>query len=76
MTDIEKPAAARPLFRRLALSVSVVCFLLAGLFGIMPDRFLAPADDSDRWLTVGVCFLVGLNMLVISKTGFWPPRRI
>jgi len=57
---------ARPLFRKLALGMAVVCFLLAVVFGLAPV--------GDRLLTVGACLFVGFMMLTIAKSGYWPPR--
>jgi hypothetical protein len=59
---------ARPLFRKLALVMAVVCVLLAAVFGIAPGV-------EDKPLVVAVCLFVGFVMLTIGQTGFWPPRR-
>jgi hypothetical protein len=57
---------ARPLFRKLALGMAIVCFILATVFGI--------ARVENKLLTAGSCLFVGVVMLTIAKTGFWPPR--
>ena len=67
MSNAERPPDARPVFRRLAVGVAVVCFVLAGVFGFVADE--------GRWLAVGVCLAVGVMMAVIGVTGYWPPRR-
>lgn len=61
------PTPARPVFRRLAAGTAVVCFALAGVFGLLrpEDGLLAP----------GVCLAVGGVMAVIAVTGYWPPRK-
>jgi hypothetical protein len=64
-TTGERPQA-RPLFRKLALSMAVVCFLLAAVFGLAPL--------GDRLLGVGICLFLGFMMLTIGLTGSWPPR--
>jgi hypothetical protein len=58
---------ARPLFRRLAAVVVVLCFFLAGLFGL----FL----DDGKWLFIGLCIFVGFVMATIASTGQWPPPK-
>jgi hypothetical protein len=57
---------ARPLFRKLALGMALVCFVLALVLGIAPIE--------DKLLAAGSCLFVGFVMLTIGKTGFWPPR--
>lgn len=59
---------ARPLFRRLAIVMAFVCFILGAVFGIIPAV-------EDKMLTAGLCLFVGFVMLTIGKTGSWPPRR-
>jgi hypothetical protein len=66
VTNGEKPQA-RPLFRKLALGMAIVLFLLAAVFG------LAPTDNNSKLLGGGLCLFVGFAMLTIGKTGFWPP---
>ena len=66
MSSTGETPQARPLFRKLALGMAVVCFILATVFGIAPGE--------DKLLTVGSCLFVGFVMLTIGKTGFWPPR--
>lgn len=61
------PQPARPIFRKLAAGVAVVCFVLAGVFGI--------ARPEDGLFGPGVCLFVGFIMAVIAVTGYWPPRR-
>jgi hypothetical protein len=62
----ERPQA-RPLFRRLAAVLAVLCVILAGLFG----WFL----DDGKWLFVGIALFVGFVMATITTTGHWPPKR-
>src|SRR5690242_2412964 len=59
---------ARPLFRRLAAVLAVLCFLLTGLFG----WFL----EDGKWFFVVLCLFVGLMMTTIASTGYWPPRKL
>jgi hypothetical protein len=61
----ERPPA-RPLFRKLAVGMAVVCFILAAVFGIVPDE--------NKLLGVLVCLFVGFVTSVIGTTGYWPPR--
>ena len=65
-TNGERPQA-RPLFRKLALGMAVVCFLIAVVIGL-----LAPVGG--RLQVVGGCLFMGYMMLTIGMTGFWPPR--
>ena len=67
MSNGDRSPDARPVFRKLALGVAVVCFALGGVFGFV-------ADES-RWLAVGGCLVVGAMMAVIGVTGYWPPHR-
>jgi hypothetical protein len=62
----ERPPA-RPLFRRLAAVLAVLCVLLAGLSG----WFL----DEGKWLFVGIGLFVGVVMTTIASTGHWPPKQ-
>lgn len=64
---MEKPPA-RPVFRKLAIAVAIVCFLLAVVFGL-----LAPFEE--KLLGMVVCVFVGMVMMAIGITGYWPPRR-
>ena len=66
VTNGEKPQA-RPLFRKLALGMAIVLFLLAAVFG------LALTDNNLKLLAGGSCLFVGFVMLTIGRTGFWPP---
>lgn len=66
MSSSETPPA-RPVFRKLAIGVAVVCSLLAAVFGL--------ARPEDGLLAPGVCLFVGVMMAVIGFTGYWPPRR-
>jgi hypothetical protein len=68
MSITSETPQARPLFRRLALVMAFVCFILAAVFGI------APAVEH-KLMTAGLCLFVGFVMLTIAKTGFWPPRH-
>jgi hypothetical protein len=64
--SIEDPKPdARPLFRRLAAAVAVVCFVLAAVF-----RFAV--GEADTRLVTLACLAVGVIMLGISMTGSWP----
>jgi hypothetical protein len=62
----ERPPA-RPVYRRLAAVLAVLCCVLAGLFG----WFL----DDGRWVFVGLALFVAFVMWAIAATGYWPPRR-
>jgi peptidoglycan/LPS O-acetylase OafA/YrhL len=67
MSSDQRPPDARPVFRRLAVGVAVVCFALAGVFGFVADE--------NKLFAVGVCLAVGAMMAVIGVTGYWPPRK-
>jgi hypothetical protein len=67
-THGERPQA-RPLFRKLALGMAIVLFLLAAIFGI------ALTENTSRWMSTGVCLFLGFVMLTIGKTGLWPPPK-
>lgn len=58
---------ARPLFRRLAAVLAVLCVLIAALFVFFIDE--------GRWLFVGICLFVAFMMGTIATTGRWPPKR-
>jgi hypothetical protein len=64
-TTGERPQA-RPLFRKSALGMALVCFLLAAVIGLAPL--------GDRLLGVGICLFVGFMMSTIGLTGSWPPH--
>ena len=66
MSGDQRPPA-RPIYRKLATGVGVVCCILAGVFGwFRPnDGLFAPI----------VCLVVALIMFGIAATGFFPPRR-
>ena len=64
--DLPKPDA-RPLFRRLAGGVSVVCFILAAIFAFAPI-------EPDARAAVYPCVFVGVVMVVIALTCSWPLR--
>jgi hypothetical protein len=66
MSPPERPQA-RPLFRRLAAVLAVLCYVLGGLFG----WFL----EDGKWFFVGICLFVGFVMMTIASTGYWPPKR-
>lgn len=66
MSERESPPDARPAFRKLAVAVAIVCFLLAGISGWV----------GEVGLTVPIiCLFVGVMMAVIGVTGSWPPRK-
>jgi peptidoglycan/LPS O-acetylase OafA/YrhL len=67
MTVTDEKPNARPMFRRLALGMAVVCFVLGAVFGI--------AQGDDSLFTMLVCLFVGFVMLTIARTGRWPPPR-
>jgi hypothetical protein len=67
MVTTSEGTQARPLFRKLALGMAFVCFLLGLIFGFAPVP--------NRMFTVGACLFVGFVMLTIAQTGYWPPRR-
>ena len=58
---------ARPMFRKLALGVSMVCLALALLFTF--------GDFGQGMFPAIICYFVGYVMLVIWQTGKWPPRK-
>jgi len=58
--------SARPLFRKLAFYVSMLCFLAAGVFVVFQ-----PGSEGNG-VGVVICMLVGFVMLTIGKTGHWP----
>jgi len=62
----EKPPA-RPVFRKLAIGVAVVCFILAVVF------VFAPIEE--KAFPVVVYLFVGFVMAVLGLTGHWPPAR-
>lgn len=66
MNEDRANTAARPVFRKLALALSVLCFLLALLF-----RFTTPEQGK---FPVIISILVGFILLVIGRTGRWPPK--
>ena len=66
MPNSEKPPA-RPIFRKAATGVAVICFVLAVAFAI-----IAPEEGL---FGPGVCVVVGAIMATIAATGYWPPRR-
>jgi hypothetical protein len=65
MSVAEKPLA-RPLFRKLALGVAVVCFALA-VAGL--------ASPGDGLFGPLVCLAVGFVLAVVGAAGYWPPRH-
>ena len=70
MSDDRMKSPARPLYRKLALLVSVVCFGLAGVLCVVP------AARQEGFLSTAICLFVGFVMLTIGRTGFWPrPKR-
>ena len=58
---------ARPIFRKLAIVIAILSFLLAAAFGIF--------QSEDGWFPPVICLFVGFMMSVIGATGYWPPRR-
>jgi hypothetical protein len=66
MSTVGKPPA-RPLFRKLALGVAVVCFALAAVTGL--------TGEGDGLFGPLVCLAVGFVMAAIGVTGYWPPAR-
>jgi hypothetical protein len=61
------PKPARPIFRKLAGGVAIVCFVVGGVAAV--------ANPNDGLFGPGVCLFVGFIMSVIAVTGYWPPRR-
>jgi hypothetical protein len=47
--------------------LAVLCVILAGLFGWLPD--------DGKWFLVGLCLFVAFVMGTIASTGYWPPKR-
>jgi hypothetical protein len=66
MSSGETPPA-RPIYRKLALGVAVVCFALAAISG-----FARPGDGLHG---LAILLFLGFVMAVIGVTGYWPPRR-
>ena len=64
MSNIEP---ARPVFRRLATVMAVVCYIIAALFGL----FL----KDGKLFFVAIALFVGFVMSTIALTGYWPPRK-
>jgi hypothetical protein len=62
VTNGEKPQA-RPLFRKLALGMAIVLFLLAAACQ------LAPVDKNLKLMAGGSCLFVSFVMLKIGKKG-------
>lgn len=60
-------AKARPIFRKLALGMAIVCLVLGALIAV------APVENNT--FTSGTCLFVGFVMLTIGRTGLWPPPR-
>jgi hypothetical protein len=60
------PPPARPLYRKLAAGVALVCAVLAVVFRV--------ADPEAGFFGPGVCLFVAFVMAVIASTGRWPPR--
>jgi hypothetical protein len=67
MTERDQRPDARPLFRRLAVAVAILCFLIAGAFGWF--------GGDDKWFGIGISLFVGFVMLTIYTTGSWPGKR-
>jgi hypothetical protein len=44
-----------------------IIFFVAAVFGIMPAEH--------RAFGVGVCLFVAIVMLMLARTGYWPPPR-
>jgi hypothetical protein len=76
VTNGEKPQA-RPLFRKLALGMAVVLFLLAAVSGLAAVFGLVPPDVTynEKLMFVGICLFMGFVMLTIGRTGRWPPPK-
>jgi hypothetical protein len=65
-TSSERPQA-RPRFRKLALGLAVVCYILAAV------GLIAPLDNTatrDRLLIGALCLLLAISMIA----GIWSPR--
>jgi hypothetical protein len=67
MADTGDRPKARPIFRKLALGMAVVCFVLGALFAVAPGV--------DKLYPVVACLFLGFVMLTIARTGLWPPPR-
>jgi transcriptional regulator with XRE-family HTH domain len=68
MTRILLQRSPWPLSRKLAIGMAVVCFLLAAVFAF--------GQVGNRLLGAVICLFVGLMMLIIGMTGFWPRRPV
>jgi hypothetical protein len=66
MTTGDKPPDARPVFRKFALGLAIVLFVLAAVF-----KFATPELEN---IPSVICLVVGFIMLLIGGTGYWPPR--
>jgi hypothetical protein len=55
---------ARPMFRKLALGVAVICFILAAVTGLT-------GEGAELFGPLG-CLFVGFVMAAIGATGYWP----
>lgn len=66
MPSTETPPA-RPMFRKVAMAISILCFILVAVFGVLrPEDGLFPP----------VIFLfAGFVMATIGATGYWPRRK-
>jgi len=67
MPSVPKVRDARPIFRRMALGVSIVCLSLALLFTF--------GDFGQGTMPAIICYFVGYVMMVIWQTGNWPSRK-
>lgn len=67
MTVPGERVKARPIFRRLALGMAVVCVVLGAVIGF--------ARVEDDLFTCRICLFVGFVMWTIGRTGLWPPPR-
>ena len=68
MATDDRPPAARLVFRKMALGLAVVLFILAAVF-----QFVAPEQG---WFGPAIRLAVGFVMGTIGATGNWPARAL
>ena len=67
MSEIQQ-REVRPIFRRLAAGVAVLCFL----FAIAAAIFM---DEDSRFVGAAIFVFIGFVMGTIAFKGSWPARR-
>jgi len=69
--DRVEKSDVRPVFRRLAGGVGIVCLALAALFAFVPLGGNVPAG-ADARPAIYACSALGIIMSGIGLTGLWP----